>query len=186
MSFFYLLVTYWSSRRVENRMEKQRVFRGKDRKGSARTIKGNCRTKKGKTRNCCRAGGHWKRACAAHHHPSLPSSLGECCPTSLVLSNLTSPTREFSSGVLVGVHWQGIIIVDGLLYRVDFNVPQEKDGSITNTQRIDASLPTIEYALKKGTYKFRVTVQSYKMPYHFFSQELKVWCSWAILAVQMV
>jgi len=29
-------------------------------------------------------------------------------------------------------------------------VPQEKDGRITNTQRIDASLPTIEYALKKG------------------------------------
>jgi len=37
-----------------------------------------------------------------------------------------------------------------VLIRVDFNVPQEKDGKITNTQRIDASLPTIEYALKKG------------------------------------
>jgi Phosphoglycerate kinase len=33
--------------------------------------------------------------------------------------------------------------------RVDFNVPIE-NGKITNTQRIDASLPTIEYALKKG------------------------------------
>jgi len=37
-----------------------------------------------------------------------------------------------------------------VLIRVDFNVPLEKDGKITNTQRIDASLPTIEYALKKG------------------------------------
>lgn len=37
------------------------------------------------------------------------------------------------------------------IHRVDFNVPLEKDGRITNTQRIDASLPTIEYALKKGT-----------------------------------
>jgi len=37
-----------------------------------------------------------------------------------------------------------------VLIRVDFNVPQDKDGKITNTQRIDASLPTIEYALKQG------------------------------------
>jgi len=36
-----------------------------------------------------------------------------------------------------------------VLIRVDFNVPL-KDGKITSTQRIDATLPTIEYALKKG------------------------------------
>jgi len=36
------------------------------------------------------------------------------------------------------------------LIRVDFNVPQSKDGKITNNQRIEASLPTIKYALEKG------------------------------------
>lgn len=35
--------------------------------------------------------------------------------------------------------------------RVDFNVPQDKQtGEITNTQRITAALPTIQYALEKG------------------------------------
>ncbi len=35
--------------------------------------------------------------------------------------------------------------------RVDFNVPQDKaTGRITNTQRIDAAIPTIKYALDKG------------------------------------
>lgn len=37
-----------------------------------------------------------------------------------------------------------------VLMRVDFNVPQADDGSITNTQRIDAALPTIRYALEHG------------------------------------
>lgn len=35
--------------------------------------------------------------------------------------------------------------------RVDFNVPQDKvTGEITNTKRIDAAFPTIQYALEKG------------------------------------
>jgi len=36
--------------------------------------------------------------------------------------------------------------------RVDFNVPQDKSdpNTITNTQRIDAALPTIEFCLQKG------------------------------------
>jgi phosphoglycerate kinase len=37
-----------------------------------------------------------------------------------------------------------------VLMRVDFNVPQDKDGSITNTQRIVGAIPTIELALSKG------------------------------------
>jgi len=38
-----------------------------------------------------------------------------------------------------------------VLMRVDFNVPQDKaTGAITNTQRIVAALPTIEYALENG------------------------------------
>ena len=38
-----------------------------------------------------------------------------------------------------------------VLMRVDFNVPQDKKtGAITNTQRITAALPTIQYALDKG------------------------------------
>ena len=38
-----------------------------------------------------------------------------------------------------------------VLMRVDFNVPQDKQtGEITNTQRITAALPTIQYALEHG------------------------------------
>jgi phosphoglycerate kinase len=37
-----------------------------------------------------------------------------------------------------------------VLMRVDFNVPQDDKGNITNTQRIDAALPTIRYVLDKG------------------------------------
>jgi phosphoglycerate kinase len=38
-----------------------------------------------------------------------------------------------------------------VVMRVDFNVPQDKKtGAITNTQRIAAALPTIQYALDKG------------------------------------
>ncbi|KAE9555048.1 hypothetical protein FO519_001709 [Halicephalobus sp. NKZ332] len=36
-----------------------------------------------------------------------------------------------------------------VLIRVDFNVPQ-KEGKITNNQRIVAALPTVKYALEKG------------------------------------
>lgn len=38
-----------------------------------------------------------------------------------------------------------------VLIRVDFNVPQDKvTGEITNTKRIEAALPTINYALNQG------------------------------------
>ncbi|WP_303733144.1 phosphoglycerate kinase [Fibrobacter succinogenes] len=38
-----------------------------------------------------------------------------------------------------------------MFIRVDFNVPQDKvTGEITNTKRIEAALPTIQYALDKG------------------------------------
>lgn len=37
-----------------------------------------------------------------------------------------------------------------VLVRVDFNVPQDKQGNITNTQRIVAALPTIKLALESG------------------------------------
>ena len=38
-----------------------------------------------------------------------------------------------------------------LFIRVDFNVPQDKQtGEITNTQRITAAIPTIQYALDHG------------------------------------
>jgi len=38
-----------------------------------------------------------------------------------------------------------------VVMRVDFNVPQDKKtGAITNTQRIDAAIPTIKYALDQG------------------------------------
>lgn len=37
-----------------------------------------------------------------------------------------------------------------VLIRVDFNVPQDKTGKITNDQRIVAALPTVKYALDNG------------------------------------
>ncbi|KAN0023262.1 hypothetical protein ACTFIU_011429 [Dictyostelium citrinum] len=37
-----------------------------------------------------------------------------------------------------------------VLIRVDYNVPLDKNNNITNTQRIDASIPTLEYCLKNG------------------------------------
>ena len=37
-----------------------------------------------------------------------------------------------------------------VLCRCDFNVPLAKDGMITNTQRVDAALPTIKHILKEG------------------------------------
>jgi phosphoglycerate kinase len=37
-----------------------------------------------------------------------------------------------------------------VLMRVDFNVPQDKNGVITNTQRIVETLPTIKHALEHG------------------------------------
>src|ERR1700727_1261206 len=38
-----------------------------------------------------------------------------------------------------------------VLVRVDFNVPQDKvTGVITNTKRIQAALPTIQYVLDQG------------------------------------
>jgi phosphoglycerate kinase len=37
-----------------------------------------------------------------------------------------------------------------VVMRVDFNVPQDKNGAITNPQRIVAALPTIKYALDHG------------------------------------
>ena len=38
-----------------------------------------------------------------------------------------------------------------VLIRVDFNVPQDKNtGAVTNTQRIDAALPTVRDALDRG------------------------------------
>ncbi|CAI5745653.1 unnamed protein product [Peronospora destructor] len=37
-----------------------------------------------------------------------------------------------------------------VLIRVDFNVPFAPDGSISNTQRIDAALPTVQYVLDHG------------------------------------
>lgn len=37
-----------------------------------------------------------------------------------------------------------------VLMRVDFNVPLDDKGNITSTQRIEAALPTIKYALEKG------------------------------------
>lgn len=37
-----------------------------------------------------------------------------------------------------------------VIMRVDFNVPLDSNGNITNNQRIAASLPTIQYALDKG------------------------------------
>lgn len=37
-----------------------------------------------------------------------------------------------------------------VLMRVDFNVPQDDEGKITNDQRIVAALPTVRYALENG------------------------------------
>lgn len=40
-----------------------------------------------------------------------------------------------------------------LFIRVDFNVPMDKEGKITNTARIEAAIPTLKFALEKGAAK---------------------------------
>ncbi|HEY4832401.1 MAG TPA: phosphoglycerate kinase, partial [Waddliaceae bacterium] len=39
-----------------------------------------------------------------------------------------------------------------VLIRVDFNVPLDKNGNITDDSKIEASVPTIRYVLEKGGY----------------------------------
>jgi len=37
-----------------------------------------------------------------------------------------------------------------VFFRVDFNVPMDKEGNVTSDKRVKASIPTIKYALEKG------------------------------------
>lgn len=37
-----------------------------------------------------------------------------------------------------------------VFFRVDFNVPMDKEGNVTSDKRVKASIPTISYALEKG------------------------------------
>ena len=44
------------------------------------------------------------------------------------------------------------ILIHAIIYTnsVDFNVPQDKEGNITNTQRIVGAIPTIQKVLDGG------------------------------------
>src|ERR1700722_19603748 len=44
-----------------------------------------------------------------------------------------------------------------VLIRVDFNVPLDKNGNITDDSRIEASIPTIQYVLEHGGYPILIS-----------------------------
>ena len=57
-----------------------------------------------------------------------------------------------------------------VLLRVDFNVPL-KDGSITETSRIEKVLPTINFLVKKKA-KIHLLVKDYVMHFKIWEQHL--------------
>ena len=98
------------------------------------------------------------------HHLALIITCSDTCPSSacspvrslgnsitLVLLTMAATGEKAAASSLAKLAITDLEFKDKrVLMRCDFNVPLNTEGEITNTQRVDAALPSIKHVLKEG------------------------------------